>query len=73
MPDTNGTKCMVAKRIGAKMYTKTVRMTLTEAIDFEVSKGFESKDEFKEVMMDIAAEYGVTYYDCIRIYQEINK
>jgi hypothetical protein len=42
------------------MYFKQVHMSLQEAIAFEVKKGFETRDEFREVMMEIADEYNVT-------------
>lgn len=42
------------------MYFKRVPMNLQEAVSFEVSKGFESRDEFREVMNEIADEYNVT-------------
>lgn len=42
------------------MYFKRVPMNLQEAVSYEVSKGFESRDEFREVMNEIADEYNVT-------------
>lgn len=41
-------------------YFKRVMMDIEEAIGTEASKGFESRDEFYEVMNDIAREYNVT-------------
>lgn len=40
-------------------YYKKVKLTLTEAIEQELSKGFDTKDEFNEVMKEISYEYGV--------------
>ena len=42
------------------MYTKRVPMTLTEAVAYETDKGFDSRDEFREVMNDIAELYDVS-------------
>lgn len=43
------------------MYYKTVPMTLEEAVIQEASKGFDSWDEFQEVIRDIAREYNSTF------------
>lgn len=42
------------------MYYKSVPMSLEEAVEFETQKGFETRDEFQEVMMEIAFSYKVT-------------
>jgi hypothetical protein len=42
------------------MYTKRVPMTLTEAVAYETDKGFDSRDEFREVMGEIADLYDVS-------------
>jgi predicted DNA-binding protein YlxM (UPF0122 family) len=40
-------------------YYKRIKMSIEEAIEFETKAGFESHDEFKEVMQEIADEYNV--------------
>ena len=42
------------------MYYKRIPMTLEEAVAFETAKGFDTRDEFREVMMEIADLYDVT-------------
>ena len=39
------------------MYYKRVPMTLEEAVAFESAKGFDTKDEFYEVMREISDLY----------------
>lgn len=50
------------------MYYKRVPMTLTEAIASESYKGFDTKDEFYEVMRDIAELYSVTLASVLEIF-----
>lgn len=50
------------------MYYKRVPMTLTEAIASEACKGFETKDEFYEVMREIADLYNVTLASVLEIF-----
>jgi len=40
-------------------YFKSVAIDIEEAVAFEVSKGFESRDEMHEVLLEIAQEYDV--------------
>jgi hypothetical protein len=41
------------------MYYKRVPMSVEEAVAFESAKGFDTKDEFYEVMREIAELYDV--------------
>lgn len=50
------------------MYYKTVPMTLEEAVIQEASKGFDSWDEFQEVIRDIAREYNSTFSAVLTIF-----
>jgi hypothetical protein len=50
------------------MYYKRIPMTLEEAVEFESAKGFDTKDEFYEVMRDIAYEYEVKLVDVLNIF-----
>lgn len=49
-------------------YFKRVAMEIEEAIAFESSKGFESRDEFYEVMREIASVYDVTLANVLEIF-----
>ena len=48
-------------------YMKTVKMTIEEAILSEFNQGFESSDEYFEVIRDIAREYNVTTGDVFNL------
>lgn len=50
------------------MYYKRVPMTLTEAIASESYKGFDTKDEFYEVMREISEVYDVTLVEVLGIF-----
>lgn len=54
------------------MYYKRVPMTLEEAVGYEVTKGFETGDEFRSVMRDIADEYNVTLSEVYRAYSNLD-
>jgi hypothetical protein len=41
-------------------YYKKVAIDIQQAIEVEVKKGFESRDEMREVFYEIAQEYNVT-------------
>ena len=41
-------------------YFKSVAIDIEEAISTEVTKGFESRDEMREVFIEIAQEYDVS-------------
>lgn len=51
-------------------YFKTIAIDIEEAVSIEVKKGFESRDEMREVFYEIAMEYGVTPSDVWSIYYE---
>jgi len=53
-------------------YYATVALSIEEALEQEISKGFDSADEFKEVMIDIAYEYNVTVSDVYAIYSNMD-
>ena len=50
------------------MYYKRVPLTLEEAVKLEANKGFDSRDEFYEVMRDVAFSYDVTLADVLEIF-----
>lgn len=50
------------------MYYKRVPMNVTEAVLFEAEKGFDTRDEFYEVMNEIADLYDVTLEDVLNIF-----
>ena len=50
------------------MYYKRVPLTLKEAVKLEADKGFDSRDEFYEVMRDVAFSYDVTLADVLEIF-----
>lgn len=50
------------------MYYKRVPMSIEEAVALESYKGFESKDEFYEVMREIADVYDVTLSDVLVLF-----
>lgn len=50
------------------MYYKRVPMNVKEAVQFETEKGFDSRDEFYEVMNEIADLYDVTLEDVLNIF-----
>ena len=50
------------------MYYKRVPMSMEEAVMLESSKGFETRDEFYEVMREIAYEYDVTLDNVLGVY-----
>ena len=41
-------------------YMKAVKMSIEEAVQFELDKGFDSYDEMFEVVQDVAREYNVS-------------
>lgn len=43
------------------MYYRRVRMTLEEVVARELEQGFDSRDEFVEVVKEIAETYKVTF------------
>ena len=49
-------------------YFKSVAIDIEEAIAQEVNKGFETRDEMKEVFHEIAQEYDVTVGEVWSIY-----
>lgn len=49
-------------------YFKTVAIDIEEAVILETNKGFESRDEFYEVMREIAYEYDVTLAEVLEIF-----
>ena len=48
-------------------YMKTVMMDVEEAVESEIIQGFDSRDEYNEVMRDIAREYNVSLVEVIKI------
>ena len=51
-------------------YFKSVAIDIEEAVALEVSKGFESRDEMREVFIEIAQEYDVPVKAVWSIYRE---
>ncbi len=49
-------------------YFKRVAIDIEEAIALESSKGFETRDEFYEVMQEIAFEYNVTLAEVLTVF-----
>lgn len=54
--------------LGVNMYYKRVPMNVKEAVQFETEKGFDNRDEFYEVMNEIADLYDVTLEDVLNIF-----
>lgn len=50
------------------MYYKRVAMSIEEAVALEANKGFDTRDEFYEVMREIAYEYDVTLAEVLHIF-----
>lgn len=46
-------------------------MTLEETVIFEMSKGFDSRDEFLEVAREIALEYNVSVGKVILMFTKV--
>lgn len=53
-------------------YFKRVMMDLQEAIEQELKLGFDTPDEFRSVMRDIADEYNVTLDVVYEAYSNID-
>lgn len=53
------------------MYYKTVKMTIEEALEKEMNRGFESADEFVEVMRELALEYNLFSHQILSKYYQI--
>jgi hypothetical protein len=51
-------------------FFKSVAIDIEEAIAVEVAKGFESRDEMREVFIEIAQEYDVSVDAVWAIYRE---
>lgn len=54
-------------------YWRQEKLTVLEAIRLECLKGFESQDEKREVLLEIAQEYGLEYGDVVKLYRECSK
>ena len=56
------------------MYYKRVKvpMSLEEAVAYEAAKGFDSGDEFREVMMEIADLYEVNVDEVFSLFYNLN-
>lgn len=54
------------------MYYKKVPMSLEEAVAYEASKGFDSGDELREVMMEIADIYNVKVGEVLMIFYNLD-
>jgi len=50
------------------MYYKRVPMSMEEAVAFESAKGFETRDEFYEVMREIADLYDETLDNVLGVF-----
>lgn len=50
------------------MYYKKVPLTLEEMVKLETDKGFDSRDEFYEVMREIALYSNVTLAQVLKVY-----
>lgn len=53
-------------------YFKSVAMDIEEALYSEWRKGFESRDEMREVFYEIAQEYNVTVEDVWNLYYNMD-
>lgn len=53
-------------------YFKSVMMDIQEALESELAKGFDTPDEFRSVMRDIADEYNITLSEVYEIYSELD-
>jgi len=53
-------------------YYKSIAISIQEAIEKEVKAGFESNDEFKEVMKEIASEYNTDLGQVYGIYFDLD-
>ena len=54
-------------------YWQRQKLTALEAVRLECLKGFESQDERREVLIEIAQEYGMKYEDVLQLYKECAK
>jgi hypothetical protein len=54
--------------LGVDMYYKRVPMNVKEAVLYETEKGFDTRDEFFEVMEEIAELYDTSLEDVLNIY-----
>jgi hypothetical protein len=54
-------------------YYRREQLTVLDALRLECLKGFESPDEKREVLIEIAQEYGMTYEEVLRLYRECAK
>ena len=52
-------------------YMKTVKMSVEEAIQSEINKGFECFDEMFEVVQDISREYNISSSDVMSLFWDI--
>lgn len=50
------------------MYYRRIAMNVKEAVLFETEKGFDTRDEFFEVMGEIAELYDMTLEDVLNVY-----
>lgn len=50
------------------MYYKKVPLTIEEMVKLETDKGFDSRDEFYEVMREIAHFCNVTLADVLKVF-----
>ena len=48
-------------------YMKAVKMSIEEAVQSELDKGFDTYDEMFEVVQDVAREYNVTTGDVFNL------
>ena len=54
-------------------YWRREKLTVLEAIRLECLKGFESQDEKREVLLEIAQEYDLEYSEVVKLYMECGK
>lgn len=54
------------------MYYKRVPMSLQEAVLSEAIKGFDTRDEFNEVMLEISEVYDVTLAEVLMTFYNLD-
>lgn len=50
-----------------------VRISLEDTLKTEMLRGFDTKDEFREVMRDIAMEYNTSTFDVLTKYYKVRQ
>ena len=63
----------LARKHKRMAYWRQEKLTVLEALRLECLKGFESQDEKREVLLEIAQEYDLEYSEVVKLYMECGK